>query len=55
MDRFIMVKQLEIKMPEPQKNSDQEELKEKILSKVKKCFDFFRKISGLLHAAPLTL
>jgi hypothetical protein len=54
MDRFIMVQQLEVKVPEPDDERNKENYKKNSF-KSKKMLDFPGKISGLLHAAPLTL
>jgi hypothetical protein len=46
-----MVKHLEIQLPEPQKNRNKKKYKYNSF-KSKEMFDFLKKISGLLHAAP---
>jgi hypothetical protein len=54
MNRFVMVKQLEIQVPEPNQECNNKNEKKRSF-KSKKMFDFLGKPSGLLHAAPLTL
>jgi hypothetical protein len=54
MNRFIVVEQLEIELPEPDNDcSKKDEKKDPFESK--KISDFIEKMSGLLHAAPSTL
>jgi hypothetical protein len=54
MNRFIVVEQFEIELPEPD-NDGRDEDEKKDSFECKKLSDFMEKMSGLLHAAPSTL